>query len=149
MGKTELTEEEISTMSIVGRGKTERDFRKTFKQSRKQPNKIFLYDVAQLHDGNETRTVQFRRDLQRYLGSTEPLPPLIKISPNLGKSDKKIDICDAKHNKIRSELVYIGSKASRWIREYFLQSEDVFVSSRYYFEESLRLWETDPCSNKS
>eukprot|EP00814_Leptocylindrus_danicus_P020882 CAMPEP_0116038204 /NCGR_PEP_ID=MMETSP0321-20121206/22626_1 /TAXON_ID=163516 /ORGANISM="Leptocylindrus danicus var. danicus, Strain B650" /LENGTH=139 /DNA_ID=CAMNT_0003516787 /DNA_START=406 /DNA_END=822 /DNA_ORIENTATION=- len=114
MGKTELTEEEIGTMSIVGRGKVERDFRKKFKVGRKQPNKVFLYDAEQLHDKNESRVLQFRSDLQRYLGSSEPLPPLIKISPNLGRGKEKIDICETQHSKIREELVYIGSKASKW-----------------------------------
>ena len=113
----------------------------------RMPNKVFLYVMEQLADKNETRTAQFRRDLQAYLGFKEEIPPLTSHN-NQGKAkpnDAYIDICDSEYDNLRKELLKIARCASIWIRKYFLASEDVTVSSREYVEVILESWMHDPC----
>ena len=112
------------------------------------PNKIFLYAMEQLADGNETRSAIFRQDVQRYLGLEQEMPPIVHT--NEGKINPKpaqayIDICDEQYLNLRRELLRISKRASIWIRKYFLVSKDVHVSSREYVEEILETWMYDPC----
>ena len=117
-------------------------------------NPVFLYDVAQLRDKDLTRRVKFREDLQSFMGLKEPFgaeeiatnttkPPRRK-NPKLPKHID-LDICEPRYKDIREILVSIGKRASLWIRKYFLESDQVFVSNREYFEEILKEWKVDPC----
>jgi hypothetical protein len=111
------------------------------------PNKVFLYAMDQIADKNETRNTQFRRDLQAYLGLKEEIAPLT-IHNNQGKAKPNkayIDICDSEYDKLREELLKIARSATIWIRKYFIDSEDVTVSSREYVEEIMESWMHDPC----
>mmetsp|Transcript_18 Transcript_18/g.50 ORF Transcript_18/g.50 Transcript_18/m.50 type:complete len:507 (+) Transcript_18:55-1575(+) len=110
---------------------------------------VFIYDISQLSE------VKFRKDLRDFLGLTKDIPPFPAIDTS-GRFDhlmavkgqkvnKKIDICDPEHNVIRSVLMKKASSASVWIHDYFLNSEDVFVSNRPYFEAVLKSWKNDPC----
>lgn len=56
-----------------------------------------------------------------------------------------IHICDEEHDDVRKELVKIGKEAAKWITEYFIESEDVFVSSREEFVKLMDDWGHDPC----
>jgi hypothetical protein len=112
------------------------------------PNKVFLYDVSQLSDKNQTRNAIFRRDLSDFIGLRAPLDPLPKSNKDHRehKMEAAIDICDDEFVQLRSELVEVGISASKWIREYFLDHPDVMVSSRERFEEILMTWLEDPCA---
>jgi hypothetical protein len=119
------------------------------------PNKVFLYDTGQLVDANKTRSQMFSNDVQAFLGLTKKMPPLPHSKPGkkwdsetqARKDSKKIDICDSDYDNLRISLMNIAKPASVWIRKYFLESEDVFVSSRDYFEEIMESWMHDPCNN--
>ncbi len=124
---------------------------------------VFLYEVSQLSESDNdggVRSAQFRTDLRRFLGLQEEiqLPPF-PIVDTSGRFDflpgvkhqidsNKIDICQSKHDIIRKVLMEKAKLASTWIREYFLQSDEVFVSSRDHFELILESWMHDPCSLK-
>jgi hypothetical protein len=119
--------------------------------------RIFLYEVSQLSD-QEDRTAQFRVDLQNFLGLEQPIPPLIWVKPGRNHTDqrtveranaKKIDICDDQYEHLREVLMKQAVNASRWIRKYFVASDDVVVSSRDYFVNTLMpSWERDPCLDR-
>jgi len=114
------------------------------------PNKIFFLDRTQMSDKNATRVALFRRDLQNFLGLEQPLPPVPHVRP--GKDRKideslKIDLCKPENDETRQELLRISQNASLWFRNFFLESEDVFVSSRDYLQEIFATkWMQDPCN---
>jgi hypothetical protein len=118
--------------------------------------RIFLYDVSQLSDLNKNDfSVQLRADLQHFLGLRQPISPFIWYKPGRNHTDedllrqiesRKINICDDKYLTLRDVLMNNARNASLWITKYFLQSPDVVVSSRDYFQNTLmKSWELDPC----
>jgi hypothetical protein len=130
------------------------------------PNRVFLYDVGQLYDPDESRADRLRQDLTTFLGLKTPLMAATAASKNstatpstaaASSSGKKatteknqkyaasIDICDAEYDALRHELVEIGRRASVWIVQYFMKSNQVVVSSPDYFASILQSWEEDPC----
>ena len=117
------------------------------------PNKIFLFTMDQLGDKNKTRTNVFRKDVQDFVGFQEEMPPLVHHKPGkkwdnatqAEKDSRKIDICDQQYKELRDVLMDISREASVWIRNHFVKSEDVKVSSPEYFEEILEMWMYDPC----
>ena len=122
---------------------------------------VFLYEISQLSDSGDpggVRSAQFRKDLKRFLGLQQEIPPFPFIDTS-GRFDflapvkrqvdqNKINICDANHDAIRGVLMEKAILASEWIRNYFLQSEEVFVSSRQHFELIIDSWRFDPCTLK-
>ena len=109
----------------------------------KMRNPIFLYEVNQLKDDNETRAALFSSDLQQYLALHQDFQP---ISTKRGpKYDKAIEICESQHTKLRRELMQNARDSSMWIRLYFLNSPDVSVSSPDHFHDLLMAWMIDPC----
>jgi hypothetical protein len=101
-----------------------------------------------------TRGTEFLDDLRAFLGLSSPIEPLSVVRPGQNitgdqlelRNSKKIDICDAEHDQVRSVLQDQASKAATWIERYFLRSEDVSVSSRDHFVNGiLRSWHVDPC----
>ena len=56
-----------------------------------------------------------------------------------------MDICDDEYAPVREVLVEQGKDAAEWIRNYFLKSDDVVVSSRTEFLKLLDKWGEDPC----
>lgn len=106
-------------------------------------NPIFLYDIAQLYDNNTTRTNRFKKDLQIFLGLDTALPAM--DGEHTRPKDERLDICEPRYTKLRAELLDIGYAASTWIRNYFLQSRDVYVSDRPHLESVLQEWKLDPC----
>jgi hypothetical protein len=121
----------------------------------KIPNKVFLFTTDQLADKNTTRAQRFREDVQHFIGFEQEMPPMIHIKPGVKwdnetqamKDAIKIDICDSEYDELRDVLMDIAIKASTWIRTFFLESDDVVVSSRQYLEEILVGWMQDPCDS--
>lgn len=126
-------------------------------------NKIFLMEIGQLSVNNQTIADQFVTDLEIFLNlrrenyennDQSALPRLTNhtprhyIDPKLNieeVSSNIIDICDSNYDDLRKILLNIGSDASRWIVEYFIKSESVYVSQREVFKELLLKWTEDPC----
>jgi hypothetical protein len=119
------------------------------------PNKVFLFTTDQLADINETRTQLFAKDVQHFIGFTEQMPPMLHVKPGKKwdkdtqalKDSKKIDICDSDYDALRKALMDIARPASVWIRKYFMESDQVVVSSPDYFKENLQSWMHDPCNS--
>jgi hypothetical protein len=111
-------------------------------------NQVFLYDVSQIHDEDEARSYKYRRDLGNFLGLKHELPP---IGHNHTSRNYKydLDICEDRYRPLRRALMDIAKPASEWIRTYFMQSPEVFVSSPEYFNELLLEWLEDPCDKNS
>ena len=124
-----------------------------------KPNRVFLLEINQLADSNQTRQAMLRDDIQNYLGLEQAFPnsnPIHFIpgkeweqSIQEAKNKKKIDICEDEYSPVREELMYLAVMASRYVREVFLNLPDVYVSSRDYFEQLLETWMIDPCDNQS
>jgi hypothetical protein len=117
------------------------------------PNPIFFLELSQLGDTNQTRAAQFRRDLQKFLDLDQELPPVPNVRPidrrsNVKKNVSNFEICSDNHIPLRTELMKISRNASIWFRDFFLQSEDVIVSSQSYLEELFESWMVDPCDSK-
>jgi hypothetical protein len=117
-------------------------------------NPIFLLEISQLNDSNETRLAQLGKDIRVYLGLKAPMPPiphansasqLIDGKQKPKRLNETIDICDSQYQPIHSHMMQIARNASSWIREYFLNSTDVVVSSRDHMTSLLESWMTDPC----
>jgi hypothetical protein len=120
--------------------------------------KVFLFEVTQLNDKDETRSLALREDLQKFLHLKEPIPPFIHFRPGKAHSSEKlksvtkskINICDDRYNELRTELMGLSMNTARWIRKYFVQSKDVVVSSKDHFTNSIMMesWERDPCLDR-
>jgi len=111
------------------------------------PNPILLVENRQMSDDNVSRFATLRKDVQNYLGLKQELPI---TPPHANARNSQVspsfDICDDQYLPIRSELMHVARNSSIWIREYFLKSPDVEVSSQEYFDELLLSWMDDPCS---
>lgn len=121
--------------------------------------RVFLYELDQLGDSDAYRKAAFREDLRQFLGIEQQLPDMPHIN-TIGKLDfhprlkrvglkKMIDICEDQHLNIRTILMDKARRTSRWVLRFFLQSDEVTVSSREYLVELLKKWELDPCTNET
>jgi hypothetical protein len=114
----------------------------------RMPNPVFICEISQLDDKNETRRATFRKDFQNFLGLATEFPPIPHVRPGGGKrlnQDKRINICDEQFAPVRAELMNVARHASLWLRRYFMRSEDVYYSSGNYLDELLQRWMIDPC----
>ncbi len=103
---------------------------------------VFLLELGQLGDANNTRRGSFLNDLERFLGlelNSVDIPDRNKYN------EKYINICDSKYQPIRDLLVEVGTKASKWIKEYLLQSPRVTISNPDHFLQLIEKWQRDPC----
>jgi len=140
LGKTPMLEEEKKLFS-----------NDTISYVKPSQSKIFLYDVDQLRANN---TSTFRTNLKNFLELDNPLSEPAHIIPGKNRTGKlllkvtkiKIDICEERYNELRKVLLDHGTRAQKWIRTYFLESEDVSVPDRPEFERALENWTVDPCS---
>ena len=91
--------------------------------------------------------MRLQRDLQEFLGLQAPILDFgtIKSNANTDYYKEYIDICDSQYSSIRSELLEQAKKTSAWIRNKFIESEDVVVSDKEHFLSSLSSWNEDPC----
>lgn len=120
--------------------------------------KVFLYDVAQLHDDDILRSSLFLRDLGAFLELSQPLEqPMIWVRPGKQPASTKdtetiasrqIDICEDKYYELRASLMQQASVSARWIIEKFVKNPRVTVSSVAYFSELLDKWHSDPCEDR-
>ena len=124
----------------------------TVKYVYNNPNPVFLMEVSQLGDKDELRASSLRKDLKAYLNLYEDLPPIPHVRPGSTaappKNFTRFDICEKEYNPVRTEMMYISRNASLWIRNFFLKSPDVFVSSPDYFDHLLQSWMFDPCDKR-
>ena len=115
---------------------------------------IFLMDIAQLFP-SERASRHLARDLSQYLGLQKQLPSLEDVAPDTSRyTDPErtkyfMNICDDEHQHLREILVGIGKDAYIWIRDYFLDSPDVVVSSREDFLDLISKWQYDPCADEN
>jgi hypothetical protein len=114
-------------------------------------NPLFLVETSQLNDANATRDTQLRHDIQTYLGLKHPMPPIphsnsmaAKLKAKPKRAAKAFNICDPQYEPIHSKMMQVAKDASLWIRNYFLKSSSVTVSSPNHFEELLESWLIDP-----
>eukprot|EP00978_Attheya_sp_CCMP212_P012440 scaffold31070_cov46-Attheya_sp.AAC.3 len=111
--------------------------------------KVFILDVEQLGDENATLANKVLWDIHSYLELEHDLPPIKpKESKHAEENKEEINICDSKYKFVREILIEIGAEASNWIQNYFLQSPDVYVSSRDHFIDIINQWQYDPCDTK-
>jgi hypothetical protein len=122
------------------------------------PNPVFLVEVQQLSDADETRRAALRTDLQTFLNLSTPFRMTEKVihstpgkdwrdaSVQAEKDRYKINICDAEHVSVRQELLRMARTSSAWIRNFLLPAATgVRVSSPVYFDSLLLGWRDDPC----
>ena len=111
--------------------------------------KVFILDVDQMDGEDATLTNQVRDDIQLFLELEHgALPPMGKHVPDRERQQvhkHPIDICERKYKFIRDILIQNGAEASKWIQTYFLQSPDVYLSSRDKFIYMIDQWKYDPC----
>lgn len=145
LGKTRQTNAERALMPRWGQ---------RFLEKYNLTGRVFLYEVDQLNDENETRAQQFRKDLQKFLYLKNELPPMVWFKPGrkhlseeelIKANAKKINICDPEHNILRKVLMSHAQNGSQWIRKYFLPSKGVYVSSPEHVVNLLEQWNIDPC----
>jgi hypothetical protein len=108
--------------------------------------RVFLYEVSQPFDRNESRSDAFRQNLSDFLGLSSALPP-VTIRNASRNYHFAINICEDKYMEIRRNLLDFGKAASTWILKYFLQLDEVYVSDKPRFEELLSTWGFDTCTN--
>jgi hypothetical protein len=122
---------------------------------RRKVGDVFIYELGQLSDTNETRAREFRNDLGKFLGLQGEMPPIPHVN-TLGRFDfidvwreegrqRKINLCDKEHEFVRSILQDKTERTSKWMRGYFLESKEVVVSSPEYLKYLLEGWMKDPC----
>jgi hypothetical protein len=133
LGKTPMTKDEFELFKPQLKDPPQ------FTKHKRSPNKLFLYEISQLHDE------PFRHDLSSFLGLNETLPELVQSSR---PKSKAMDICQPRYKELRRVLLKNGQAASTWIRTYFMDHPDVVVSSPNRFRELLSTWMVDPCEER-
>lgn len=143
LGKTNLSDDELELMPAP---------MKRHRVDIRSPHPVFLYEVSQLSDPEREHILL--KDLQNFLRLQQPIPPMIWMRPGRNLTDalaakrnaRKIDICDAKFDEVRRELMHSSRNAATWLRDYFLDARDVFVSSKEHMRDMiLETWMVDPC----
>lgn len=118
--------------------------------------KVFLMEISQLFPDHDS-SKHLREDISEFLDLKYDLKPLHARhgtgTQNHEYTDDErkkvfVDICDDEYAPVREVLVEQGKDAAEWIRNYFLKSEDVVVSSRKEFLKLLDKWGEDPCLEK-
>ena len=119
------------------------------------PNPVFLFEIGQLHETNQTRKQTFQQDVSNFLGLDEhPLslelphskPGRTWDAATQAKKDAaKIDICENQYADIRRILLRQSRTTAAWIRHVLLPTGRVRVSSPEYFDHLMDQWMVDPC----
>jgi len=119
----------------------------------KMPNKVFLVEMNELRaDQDSSDELLFRSEFSKFLGLYPIINHTLHIRPGNHKKaalQKRVDIdlCKEEFVSTRRELMTIAQQASRWLRLYFLQSDDVKVASKARTEKLLLEWMHDPCNS--
>jgi hypothetical protein len=160
LGKTPMSDDsaEMSLFDIRGKlygpAGSSKSRNQTLARDSRIRNQVFIYDLEQLGDSNDTRRREFRKGVQNYLGLHRELDEVLHIKPGKTytaadeqrkRDDKKIDICHDKFIDQRAMLLEIATNVQEWIRSYFLESSDVFVANREHFLKILDSYKIDPC----
>ena len=120
-------------------------------------NKVFLFEMTQFADTDATRSQRLKDDLRHFLGvthdfnSTAPHKvPGKKWPPEIQavRDNFKMHICDDQHKDVREVLMKGARETSIWIRESFIKSPDVHISSPEFFEQAMLNWMDDPCEKE-
>lgn len=106
--------------------------------------RIFLTEIGQLADKNETRVAELSRGIEGFLGLTPNTFDFAKTSGNKTK-ETYIEICEEKYEPLRATLLLIAQRASKWILNYLMKSPRVVVANREHLIELFEKWQTDPC----
>jgi len=177
LGKTGILDNGNNAASSAAELELLQDFFQTDEykpqSQRKIPNPMFILEMTQMNDTNETRAQSLRLDMSNFLGLESPLPPFLhsnsmqeerqelkewqaQAAANNARQPKQrrhdfgteadIDICATEFDAVRKELVRVGTAAAQWIGKYFIMADDVYVSSPQYFRERLQTWTVDPCT---
>jgi hypothetical protein len=144
MGKTKFLESD-EEMDLL-RPYTDEHLLSTFQGRMEQ--RVFLYEVSQPFDRNDTRSAAFRRDLSDFLGLSSTLPP-VTIRNASKNYHYAINICEDKYIGLRRNLLDFGKAASAWILKHFMELDDVHVSDETRFVELVSTWGFDTCKTFS
>ncbi len=124
------------------------------KLHRKYKGNIFVSEIGQMSnrddDGNDvtnTRLKQWTNGVEDFLGLESDSFNLNRVSSK-SHTPKLIHICEDQYKPLRDELVGIGTKASKWIVEYFMKSDRVMIANRDHFVELMEKWKYDPCDHE-
>ena len=167
-GSTEVrtSKEEKDLLMVSASTDRSRETRTAASKNRK----LFLFEIGQLSVTNQDEADRFVADLTSFLVKTKEsgnssycndrsclsLPRLKEHvkKHNIGKNAKVeevirnvIDICDARYDSLRKELVEISKQASTWITQHLMKSHNVVVANRATFVMLMRNWERDPCNS--
>ncbi|GKY93588.1 hypothetical protein MPSEU_000326200 [Mayamaea pseudoterrestris] len=120
-------------------------------------NKIFIFELGQLGDANETRRQQFQSDVQQYLGFKAPLAPVHHFVPGkvwpapvqAAKNELKMNVCDHDYIPLRRELLRQARLSANWVETVFLNAHGVHASNREHLHKLLDTWRSDPCGPDS
>lgn len=119
-------------------------------------NEIFLFEMSQFADSKVERMDKLKSDLKHFLGATKDFDGTAPHKvPGKHWSEEiqavrdahKIDICEDEHKEVREVLLKGARETSLWIRESFIKSPDVHISSPSFFEECMLKWMDDPCDD--
>lgn len=102
--------------------------------------KVFFLEVNQMKEDSGV----LRRDLKRFLGVRD-LPTMPTHNVTYESAEGEIDICHSNYTKVRKVLIEHGQRASQWIIDYLLTSDNAVVSSREEFIDHVKAWQSDPC----
>jgi hypothetical protein len=107
------------------------------------PHTIFLYELSQLADTDADRS----RTLPTPLAPVEHYKPGLRwdAAVQAERDAYKIDICEDEYVLVRGHLMVLARRNSLWLREVFLRSPEVHVSSRDHVMRLLERWMIDPC----
>jgi hypothetical protein len=123
------------------------------------PNPVFLYEIHQVASTGDIKT--FTKDLSEFLELDEALPEWKETphhhadqfvtlnQPAPSHPQKALNICDNKYRALRDVLMENARNASLWIRNYFIQSEEVTISSQEQFVSFVEGWMVDPCIERN
>lgn len=121
-------------------------------------NEIFLTEMTQFADKDPRRQKTLKDDLRNFLGvktefnSTAPhYKPGKTWKPDIQavRDSFKINICDEQFRPVRDVLMKGARETSIWIRESFIKSPDVHISSPEFFEQAMLAWMDDPCAKET
>lgn len=107
---------------------------------------VFLYTAEQLEHSTLVQTQAFRTTLQVFLGLKAPIETSSSaVTDTTPLYPESIDICDEKYSSVRKRIAQLGATMAEWIREEFLNSNDVVVADQPHFLQSMNKWGKDPC----
>jgi len=102
------------------------------------PNPVFLFELNQLGDSDESRIEILQKDVQQFLGLEEELPPPVHHKPGIQwnetiqkiKNAKKIDICNQDYKPVRRDLMRIARLNAQDTRRLYQESERLRIVAR-------------------